>query len=64
MRIPGGALPPLRPWIGGPTWQNALGLRSSLAAAARHVIDENTMWYLGSVPHQPDVQLAVADVTD
>jgi hypothetical protein len=30
-----------------------------LAAAAHHVIDEITMWYLGSVPHQPDV---LADV--
>jgi len=26
-----------------------------LAGAARRVIDEITMWYLGSVPHQPDV---------
>jgi hypothetical protein len=34
-----------------------------LAAAARHVIDEITMWYLGSVPHQPDV-LPVAEITD
>jgi len=44
------------------------GPRSALAAAACHVIDEITMWYLGSVPHQPDVQadvaLVVADVTD
>jgi hypothetical protein len=34
-----------------------------LAGAAGHVIDEITMWYLGSVPHQPDVQLVVADIT-
>ena len=39
------------------------GLRSPLAAAACHVIDEITMWYLGSVPHQPDVQLVSADIT-
>jgi hypothetical protein len=31
-----------------------------LAAAARRVIDEITMWYLGSVPHQPDVAGAPA----
>jgi hypothetical protein len=64
---PGGALPPLPPvssWIGGPIWHNAHDPRSALAAAAGHVIDEITMWYLGSVPHQPDVQLVVADVTD
>jgi hypothetical protein len=50
---------PLRPRIGGPIWQNAHDLRSALAAAACHVIDEITMWYLGSVPHQPDVQADV-----
>jgi hypothetical protein len=33
-----------------------------LAAAARRDIDEITMWYLGSVPHQPDVPAAVAAV--
>jgi hypothetical protein len=33
----------------------ATARRSPLAAAARRVIDEITMWYLGSVPHQPDV---------
>ena len=67
----GGARPPLPPRIGGPIWQNALDPRSALAAAAAHVIDEITMWYLGSVPHQPDVadvqadvQLVVVDVTD
>jgi len=39
--------------------------RSALAAAARHVIDGITMWYLGSVPHQPDVVADVpADATD
>jgi hypothetical protein len=27
-----------------------------LARAARRDIDEITMWYLGSVPHQPDVR--------
>jgi hypothetical protein len=37
--------------------------RSALAGAACHVIDEITMWYLGSVPHQPDVQLVFADMT-
>ena len=62
----GGALP--QPRIGGPIWQNAQDPRSALAAAAAHVIDEITMWYLGSVPHQPDVQpdvqLVVVDVTD
>jgi hypothetical protein len=65
---PGGGCPPLQPWIGGPIWQNAHDLRSALAADACHVIDEITMWYLGSVPHQPDVQadvqLVVAAVTD
>jgi hypothetical protein len=49
------------PWIGGPIWHNAHDPRSALAAAAGHVIDEITMWYLGSVPHQPDVQLVVTD---
>jgi len=58
-----GALPPVSPRIGGSIWHNAHDLRSALAAAAGHVIDEITMWYLGSVPHQPDVQLVVADVT-
>jgi hypothetical protein len=64
--------PPLQPRIGGPIWENAHDARSALAAAAGHVIDEITMWYLGSVPHQPDVQAdvqadvqpVVADVTD
>ena len=37
--------------------------RSPLAAAAGRVIDEITMWYLGSVPHQPDVPLVFADLT-
>ncbi len=37
--------------------------RSALAAAAGHVIDEITMWYLGSVPHQPDVPLGFADIS-
>jgi hypothetical protein len=37
--------------------------RSPLAGAACHVIDEITMWYLGSVPHQPDVQPVFADIT-
>jgi hypothetical protein len=59
---------PAQPWIGAPIWQDAHDARSALAAAAGHVIDEITMWYLGSVPHQPDVQAdvqpVVAGVTD
>jgi hypothetical protein len=39
--------------------------RSPLAAAACRVIDGITMWYLGSVPHQPDVAAeALADVAN